>query len=150
MIEKKRYSTTNSVQYSGLHKAQSALEKRKALGTYMTNVGTRTGIGNTDVIGHESESKDPSQNNSEPGALSQIPNCNALGNDTVTNVGTRDDIGNRDGIGHESESKGPSQKISDSGALSQFSNSNCHVLKNNRTGKTFGVKPESNDPSPCL
>ena len=29
MIEKKRYSTTNSVQYSGLHKAQSALEKRK-------------------------------------------------------------------------------------------------------------------------
>ena len=30
MIEKKRYSTTNSVQYSGLHKAQSALENRKA------------------------------------------------------------------------------------------------------------------------
>ena len=29
MIEKKRYSTTNSVQYIGLHKAQSALEKRK-------------------------------------------------------------------------------------------------------------------------
>ena len=30
MIEKKRYSTTNSVQCSGLHKAQSALENRKA------------------------------------------------------------------------------------------------------------------------
>ena len=29
MIEKKRYSTKNCVQYSGLHKAQSALEKRK-------------------------------------------------------------------------------------------------------------------------
>ena len=60
----------------------------------ITNVGTRNDIGNRDGIGHESESKDPSQNNSEQGALSQIPNCNALGNDTVTNVGTRNDIGN--------------------------------------------------------
>jgi hypothetical protein len=71
----------------------------------ITDVGTEIGIGNQyesnsidfgdrDGISKKSESKYPSQNNSESGTLSQISNCNALENN-IRYVGTEIGIGNQ-------------------------------------------------------